>query len=126
MGYITFNIIQDDQPRDFILFHAEYINEAWVAEVREDNSTRILREWECRNLLQCIDEIVLCIDHLGEVVKMIPSDIDPVAFKILEDRLMHESMNTKDLPKLPIARALHTNQIWDWLSHPFADFRIAN
>jgi citrate lyase alpha subunit len=88
MGYISFNIQSGDEESEVILFHAEYLNEAWLAEVQQDQTTKIFEQFECFDLWQCVGPIVNSLKQKGVVTKITGTDIEEAIIKEITKKLI--------------------------------------
>lgn len=126
MSYITIRVRNEGRLTDYLLFHADYINEAWLAEVREDETTRIVREFACHDLMNCIDEIVLCADHLGRVTDVFGNDSEPAVVQALREKLLYPEPDTAAVIRMPLSLSLQPGpSLWDRLTRALPDLGMA-
>ncbi len=125
MSYITIRVKNEGRLTDYLLFHADYLNEAWLAEVREDDTTRIVREFACHDLMNCIDEIVLCADHLGIVTDVFGNDSEPAVVQALREKLLCPEPETAVL-RMPLSLSLNpVPSFWNRFTRALPDLGLA-
>ena len=129
MGYIQLTINTDEETvKQYVIFHAEYLNETWLAELHENGTTKIIADFEDKKPEQCLEELAIFIDHLGPVAKMSSQDIDADVVKQLKIRVMNEEIFEKGSSRF-IPRHVsipHYRNMWNRLMDSFAGFRMAH
>jgi len=127
MGYITLTISKGEITQDYILFHAEYLNESWLAEVNQDESTTILRQFKCKKFENCFDEAVSVILHLGEVKKISVNEVDEHYGELLQKAIRIRSHAIPSSDNLAVFNMAFTKQnLWNWLSQSLPGIHLAN
>lgn len=114
MGHINFQIRQNMTIKGYILSSAEYLEQAWLAEVIENGNTRIVREFKCKEFSGCFQELKQFLSRLGEVKKLSCNGIKEHDVKKLEDILLV----SKDDGILPINEPKNIatpDRFWNWL-----------
>lgn len=86
MGYTTLSIRRKNTVRKYILFYADYLDEAWLSEVRDDGSTRIVKQFKCKSLFD-LNDLARYISRNGDIVKLSTEENAEVYLKILEKQL---------------------------------------
>lgn len=76
MSHINLSIKQGETTKPYIIVNAEYLQEAWLAERREDDSTKIIKQFKCKEFKNCFPELTDCIVHMGEIVQLTSSEVD--------------------------------------------------
>jgi hypothetical protein len=114
MGHINLAIQQDQHKGWYILSDASYMGEAWLARVDENDSTKIIRQFRCKNFKDCFRDLKVFIDTLGEVKKMSAVGVKESDAALLEDILLGSSDGI-----LPVndPKANETGLFWDWLQN---------
>ncbi len=126
MNYITIKIKNEDTITDYLLFHADYLNEAWIAEVKEDESIRIVREFTCHDVMNCLDEIARCTDYLGTVTQIIGNDFEPAVVQALREKLLCPQIDKSPVFRLPLSLSLQSRTgFWNRLTKAFPDLGMA-
>lgn len=127
MGYITFTISNRETIAEYILFHADYLNESWLAEVNSDGSTKILRQFKCKNFENCFSEAVAVIVLLGTVSKISVTDLDENYGYILQNEIIAKSNIIPSSPTVAAFNVSWTRQsIMTWISNTLPRINIAN
>lgn len=91
MGYIRLNIQQDNQIKPFIIFSADYLNEAWVAESLHNGRTKIIKQFKCRKFQLCFNKLSDFIKRLGEVKEFNATGIEEHDITLLRQILTNHS-----------------------------------
>ncbi len=99
MGYINLSIKVRGQVKPYILFSADYLNEAWLAEAFEDGTTHIVKQFKCRKFHRCFYDVYDYIEsNLGEVTELTGNDVEPRYETMLRNILI----NRTHIPKRKI------------------------
>lgn len=106
MGHINLSIKRDNEIKPYNIVSAEYINEAWIAETFEDNTTKIIKQFKCGKFKNCFPELAACMVHLGEVVELSSDDIEQRNVNRLRNILNHKYF---DIPQTIFSE-------WKWLN----------
>ncbi len=104
MGYINLSIKVRGQVRPYILFSAEYLNEAWLAEAYEDGTTHIVKQFKCSKFKRCFYDVYDYINsHLGEVVDLKANDVEDRYVTMLRNILINKThIPKKRIPVISI------------------------
>jgi hypothetical protein len=113
MGHINLQIRQNMMIKGYILSSAEYLEEAWLAEVHENGNTRIVRQFKCKEFRNCFEELKQFVNRLGEVKKLSCNGIKEQDVTQLENILLPKSDVILPVNE-PAGRG---NQFWNWLQH---------
>ena len=69
MGYTILSIRKNNRVRKYILFYADYLNEAWLSEVLEDDTTKIVKQFRCKST-DDLHELSANLSRMGEIVNL--------------------------------------------------------
>lgn len=100
MGYITLTVKKHNETKEYILFHADYLNEAWLAKVNDDDTTKIIKQFRCRKFEQCFHDAVHLISQLGEVTKISSSEIDELHISMFRYSLEKQPFGFPAFPEI--------------------------
>lgn len=114
MGHINLSIQQDQLTKWYILSSAEYLEEAWLAEVNENESTKIVKQFKCKKFKSCFRELRDFVAQLGEVKKISGSDIREQDMRQLEHLLFSKSDRVLPINEPEKERKVH---FWNWLKN---------
>ena len=118
MDYITINL--EGSVKTYILFHAAFIREAWIAEVLPDGSNRIMRQFECHDLRDRQNEMAECLARLGAISQIAFSGIAPDTAAFFEKMLMTKN----PIPAIGAKSASAWSRIANVISSIRTDHRI--
>jgi hypothetical protein len=102
MGYTTLSLRKNNNVRKYILFYADYLNEAWLSEVMENDETKIIKQFKCKNY-DDLSNLVTFISKRGQVVNLASSETAEQVLKLVESRLMGEFENPSLIDKVVLA-----------------------
>lgn len=85
MNYLRIAINANSKNRKFILFYADYLQEAWLSEVFENDRTKILKQFRCKNNAD-VEKVAAYISKSGKVVNLLNESTEN-SLKILEQKL---------------------------------------
>ena len=85
MNYLRIAINANSKDRKFILFYADYLQEAWLSEVLENDTTKILKQFRCKNDKD-VDKVAAYISKSGSVINLSTESTEN-CLKLLEQRL---------------------------------------
>ena len=87
MGYTTISIRKkNNSVRKYILFYADYLGEAWLSEVLDNDTTRIVKQFKCKSLLD-LNDLAAYISRNGEVINLSSNENPEIYLRILEKQL---------------------------------------
>lgn len=115
MGHINLQIRQNRAIKGYVLSNAEYLEEAWLAEVHDNGNTRIIRQFKCKEFRSCFEELRDFVKRLGEVKKLSFSGIKEQDVQHLQTLLLPKSDGI-----LPVNESKNINTpdcYWNWLQH---------
>jgi len=118
MGYINLSIKRDGVTYTYVIFHAKYLNEAWLAEVQEDDTTKIVKQFKCRKFKNCFYDLARHINMLGQVEKLSATDIEPRFVKMLENILVNKSHHIPQVNVFSRHTFLYYKTMWNWFLIP--------
>jgi hypothetical protein len=125
MGYTRLSLLKNDNVRKYILFYADYLNEAWLSEVLEDDTTKIIKQFKCKNLHD-VDALAEYISKRGDVVKLTSGETTEEYLQILENRLVEKPKRIYSrTPQLRLAFASY-RLMWNRLTGWDAGLRMAS
>ena len=110
MSHINLSIQQGQNKARYILSNADYMGEAWLAKVNEDNTTKIIRLFRCSQFRDCFRDLKMFVDRLGEVKQLSASCVAD------GDRNLLENILLKNDGILPVNNSPNRdlNLFWDW------------
>ena len=114
MGHINLSIQQDAAIRTYILSNAEYMGKAWFAEVNDDQSVKIITQFECKKFEDCFIELQQFLKQIGKVKKVSGTE-SRHRIEMLENLLIGRlelDRNASD----KTSSATH-DHYWNWLKH---------
>jgi hypothetical protein len=123
MGYTILSLRKNNNVRKYILFYADYLNEAWLSEVMENDETKIIKQFKCKNY-DDLSNLVAFISKRGKVVNLASSETAEQVLKLVENRLMGQFENPSLLDKLVLALTPY-RLMWHRLSIS-GSYKIAN
>jgi len=100
MGYTTLSIRKNNTVKKYILFYADYLNEAWLSEVLENDTTRIIKQFKCKSLAD-LNDLADYISRSGEIINLTSNETAEVRLKILERQLKRKQIPLQ-FPKLDL------------------------
>jgi hypothetical protein len=95
MGYISIFINKNNNNRKYILFYAEYLQEAWLSEVLENDTTRILKQFRCKNVGD-VEKVASYLSKSGNILNLAANDTSDKRLMKLEHKL-NVARNTRSL-----------------------------
>ena len=115
MSHINLSIKRNNQIKPYIVVNAEYLNEAWLAEAYDDNSTKIIKQFKCTKFKNCFKELSDCMVHLGEIIDVSGTEIEERNVNRLRNILIHRP-NIHSNKKSYSSRdtILVIKQTWQW------------
>ena len=125
MSYITIKIRKQDQERDYLLFYAEYLNEAWLAIINHDDTTKIIRQFKCKEFEDCFDEAAELINRLGAVVKLTANEAGEMYLTKLQNAIYDKKNSCTPFHNGSLNMAATTQHLRNWLAHSFPGLHIA-
>ena len=69
MNYLRIAINANSTDRKFILFYADYLQEAWLSEVLENDTTKILKQFRCKTEND-VAKVAAYISKSGTVINL--------------------------------------------------------
>jgi hypothetical protein len=123
MGYTTLSLRKNNNVRKYILFYADYLNEAWLSEVMENDETKIIKQFKCKNH-DDLSNLVAFISKRGKVVNLASSETAEQVLKLVENRLMGEYENPSLIDKVILTLAPY-RLMWHRLSTS-GNYKMAN
>lgn len=85
MNYLRIAVNANSKDRKFILFYADYLQEAWLSEVLENDTTKILKQFRCKNTND-LTKVAAYISKSGTVINL-SNESTENCLKILEQKL---------------------------------------
>lgn len=85
MNYLRIAINANSKNRKFILFYADYLQEAWLSEVFENDTTKIIKQFRCKNTKD-VEKVAAYISRSGTIVNLLNESTEN-CLQILEQRL---------------------------------------
>ena len=86
MGYISIFVNKNNSKRKYILFYAEYLQEAWLSEVMENDATRIVKQFRCRNIGD-VEKVATYLSKSGHILNLAANDTTDKSLMKLEHKL---------------------------------------
>ena len=122
MAHIHLKIQQDQNTKWYILSNAEYLGEAWLAEVYENDTTRIVKQFQCSKFQNCFRELHQVVRKIGKVTQVSGNDVNDSDLTLLKNILMKNSDNIlpANLPRP--SNFLNHDFFWNWIKN---DFRLS-
>jgi hypothetical protein len=99
MGFTTLSLRQKNAVKKYILFYADYLQEAWLSEVLHDDETRIVRQFTCRNQAD-LDHLASYISKKGELVNLASSGNAEPRLKVVERELLRRNQLHQNISRL--------------------------
>lgn len=93
MSYLRISINTDLKKRKFILFYADYLQEAWLSEAFENDTTKILKQFRCKNTSD-IEKVADYISKSGKVTHL-KNESTENCLRVLENRLKNPKTDSK-------------------------------
>ncbi len=69
MGYTILKIRRNNKIRKYILFYADYLQEAWLSEVRDNETTKIVRQFRCKDT-DDLHQLSSDLSRMGEIINL--------------------------------------------------------
>jgi len=117
MGHINLSIRQDQQTKWYILSNADFLGEAWLAEVREDDTTKIIKQFQCRKFENCFIDLQRFIKKLGKVTRLSASEMKERDVKLLENLLISPEDGILPINDHSHKRISDPDPYWNWLKN---------
>lgn len=95
MGYISIFVNKNNSNRKYILFYAEYLQEAWLSEVLENDTTRIVKQFRCKNVGD-VEKVATYLSKSGHILNLAVNDATDKRLMKLEHKL-NVARNTRSL-----------------------------
>jgi hypothetical protein len=76
MGHITLKIKNGPVTHPYVLFDAHFLREAWLSAAEPDGTTHIVKQFDCKKISNCFDEVANYLNSLGTVVEIRGAEID--------------------------------------------------
>jgi hypothetical protein len=124
MGYTTLSLEKNNNTRKYILFYADYLNEAWLSEVMEDDQTKIIKQFKCKNH-DDLASLVSFISKRGKVVNLTSSDTAEQVLKLVENRLVGEFKSPSIIDKA-ILTLVPYRMLWNRLTSTAESYKMAS
>jgi hypothetical protein len=117
MGHINLSIQQNQQTKWYILSNADFLGEAWLAEVRENDTTKIIKQFQCRKFENCFIELQRFIKKLGKVTRLSANEIKERDLQLLENILIPNEDGILPVNDTNIKRISDPDPFWNWLKN---------
>ena len=111
MEHINLSIQQNAAIRTYILSNAEYMGKAWLAEVNDDQSVKIITQFECKKFEDCFSELQQFLKGIGKVKKVSGTE-GHHRIEMLENLLIGRLEDKNDKAHY----ATH-DHYWNWLKN---------
>jgi hypothetical protein len=86
MRYTTLTIRNHNYMRKFILFYADYLQEAWLSEVNKDDSTKIIKQFKCKDT-DDFQVLLTTLSRMGEIINLSSNQTVEQHLAVLEMKL---------------------------------------
>lgn len=122
MAHIHLSIQKNQSTKWYIISNAEYLEEAWLAEVYENGRTQIIKQFQCNKFPDCFRELQNCINKLGKVTQISGNDVNDRDLTMLTNILMQGSDGILPV-NLPRSNIFFNHDFfWNWIKN---DFRLS-
>ena len=91
MSYISLSIKKNNSNKKYILFYAEYLNEAWLSEVLPNDATRIVKQFSCKNIAD-VQKVAAFLSKSGEVLNLAANDSADKKLMVLQQKLTRNKL----------------------------------
>lgn len=127
MGYFTLTLSSEEQTQKYTLFYAHYLKEAWLAEVRYDGTTKIIKEYKCKDFRRCFQNAARLIKSFGTVKAVAAHDIDETLHQAFLSELNKATPPTPTFPSIVgINRLFQGRNLWSWLADTLPNMHPAH
>ena len=86
MGYTTLSIRKNNRIGKYILFYADYLQEAWLSEVLDNDTTKIVRQFRCKDTLD-FELLTASLSNMGEIINLNSNETIAQHLSVLEMKL---------------------------------------
>jgi hypothetical protein len=86
MGYTILSIRRNNSIRKYILFYADYLQEAWLSEVKDNETTKIVRQFKCKDT-DDFEELSANLARMGEIVNLASNETIEQHLAVLDMKL---------------------------------------
>jgi hypothetical protein len=86
MNYTTLSIRKNNRIRKYILFYADFLQEAWLSEVKENDTTKIVRQFKCKNT-DDLQDLTADLSRMGEIVNLTSDETIEQHLAVLDMKL---------------------------------------
>lgn len=86
MGYTTLSIRKNNRIRKYILFYADYLQEAWLSEVKDNDTTKIIRQFRCKDTID-FELLTASLTGMGEIINLNSDETIVQHLSVLEMKL---------------------------------------
>lgn len=69
MPYTTLSITKNNETRHYILSFADYLQEAWLSEIKAGDKVKVVQQFRCRKASD-LTHIVESISGMGEITNL--------------------------------------------------------
>jgi hypothetical protein len=119
MGYTTLSIKNNNTIGKYIIFYADYLNEAWLSEVMPDDTTKIVKQFICKNESD-LDILCRYISRKGELINLTGSHSVGDYLAILENKLAEKTCKSIIPGFIKFAMtAMPYRMLWNRITHTF-------
>lgn len=108
MNYLRIAVDAKSTNRKFILFYADYLQEAWLSEVFDNDTTKIIKQFRCKDTND-VHKVAAYISRSGTIVNLLNESTEN-CLHILEQRLENP------IPHSPLQKLL---QLFDGFLEKF-------
>lgn len=117
MGYFTLTLSSEEQTRKYTLFYAHYLKEAWLAEVHYDGTTKIVKEYKCKDFRRCFRSAASLIRSIGTVKAVAAHDVDQANHEAFLSELKKSAPPVPTFPVFDgLSRLLQGKNVRSWLA----------
>ncbi|HLA55788.1 MAG TPA: hypothetical protein VK623_06790 [Flavobacterium sp.] len=119
MCYTKLSIKKNNKTRKYIIFYADYLNEAWLSEVVENDTTKIIKQFICKNEND-LDILCRYISRKGELINLSGNHSANDYLAILENKLATKTCKSviPGFIKFGMS-AVPYRMFWNRLTHSF-------
>jgi len=86
MGYTVLSIRRSNGIRKYILFYADYLQEAWLSEVRDNETTKIVKQFKCKST-DDFHELSQDLSQMGEIINLASNETLEQHLAVLDMKL---------------------------------------
>lgn len=124
MGYTRLSIQKNDKIRKYILFYADYLNEAWLSEVIENDTSKIIKQFKCKNLGD-LDELASYISKRGQIINLASNETAEDYLRILETKLANKPAVLSIIPDLGFTLTPY-RMMWNRVADTLSTLKMAS